>query len=148
MFDFNLKTYLNSYCLLDIRQHGFSSGQSTVTNLLGFDKHIVKHLNDGRPCDVILIDLSRAFNKVSHQKLRIKLKCLGIDGCYLKWIVNYFSNRKQYVTYSGWTMLSRNCLLMTLNLLVMSAFSLAGQQYRQTLMWWLLGQIRISCPLV
>jgi hypothetical protein len=97
----HLNAYLNSNYMLDSRQHGFRNGQSTVTNLLSFDKHIVKHLNDGKPCDVIMIDFSRAFDKVNHLKLCVKLKRLGIDGCYLKWIVDYLSNRKQYVIYGG-----------------------------------------------
>ena len=29
----------------------------------------------------------------------VKLKELGLDGCYLKWVRNFLTDRKQYVTY-------------------------------------------------
>ena len=48
-----------------------------------------------------MIDFKRAFDKVDHTILCEKLQDIGVDGCYLKWIVNFLSDRKQNVKYNG-----------------------------------------------
>ena len=83
--------------MLDSCQHGFQKGWSTVTNLLQCDKCLANYLNQGISCDLIMIALSRAFNRVDRNILYAKLKDLGIGGCYLKRISKNLSNRKQYV---------------------------------------------------
>ena len=56
LFVKGLSSYMDDNNLLNSEQHGFRCGQSTVTNLLSFDKHIVEFLNNGSVCDVIMID--------------------------------------------------------------------------------------------
>ena len=99
LFVQNLIEYLNDSELLDHCQHDFSHGKSTVTNILECDKFIADHLNTSKAFDLISIDFRRAFNQVDHSILCVKLKELGIDGCYLKWVKDFLTNRKQYVTY-------------------------------------------------
>ena len=64
-------------------QHCFRHGESTVTNLLTCDSYIFNLLNSGKPCDVIMFDFRRAFDKVDHNILCHKLKNIGVDICYL-----------------------------------------------------------------
>ena len=53
----------------------------------------VKILNDGKQIDSILKALySKAFDKVSHRKLCLKLQHYGIRGKLLKWIENFLCN--------------------------------------------------------
>lgn len=74
-------------------QHGFLPGLSTVTNLVDsmFDWRL--SLNQGKMVDVIYIDLSKAFDKVSHAKLLLKLNSLGVNGALLNWFASYLSDR-------------------------------------------------------
>ena len=43
----------------------------------------------------------KAFDKVPHEWLKIKLTNHGIDGPVLDWIVEWLSHRKQKVRYNG-----------------------------------------------
>ena len=44
-----------------------------------------------------LLDLSKAFDRVPHQRLHIKLKSYGIKGNTQKWIQDFLINRTQQV---------------------------------------------------
>ena len=48
--------------------------------------------------DVILLDLSKAFDSVPHERLLVKLHFYGIRGKMLKWIKAFLSNRTQNVS--------------------------------------------------
>ena len=102
MFVRSLTLYLESNNLLMSNLHGFRQGKSTVTNLLECDSFIFNLLNSGNPyvCDVIMFDFRRAFDKVDHNILCHELKNIGVDRCYLKWIINYLSGRKHFVSYN------------------------------------------------
>ena len=47
----------------------------------------------GNQTDLVLLDFSKAFDKVSHQKLLLKLHKYGIRGPTLKWIQAFLSDR-------------------------------------------------------
>ena len=51
--------------------------------------------------DVIFLDLAKAFDKVPHKRLLLKLKDHGIDGKVLQWIENWLKGRKQMVHVKG-----------------------------------------------
>ena len=51
--------------------------------------------------DLILLDFSKAFDKVAHEKLTQKLHHYGIRGDSLKWIKDFLDNRKQAVVING-----------------------------------------------
>ena len=54
-----------------------------------------KTMQMGKQTDLILLDFSKAFDKVAHEKLNQKLHYYGIGGVTLKWIKkNFFDNRK------------------------------------------------------
>ena len=42
-------------------------------------------------------DFSKAFDKVSHKELLIKVGQIGVGGCFLEVLVDYLHNRKQFV---------------------------------------------------
>jgi hypothetical protein len=77
----SLSDYIEANNLLDSAQHGFRRGRSTTTNLLECDNYIADSLNKGHSCDLVMIDFSRAFDRVDHNLLCCKLKTIGIDGC-------------------------------------------------------------------
>ena len=65
--------YMNDYDLHCDSQHGFRKHRSCVAQLL----HVVEDLSDmfdnGDPFDIIYLDLKKAFDQVSHERLAVKL---------------------------------------------------------------------------
>ena len=55
----------------------------------------------GKQTDVLVIDFSKAFDKVGHQRLLQKLDFYGIRGHTNNWIRSFLSNRKQTVVLEG-----------------------------------------------
>ena len=54
-------------------------------------------LDEGKSVDVTYFSYAKAFDKVSHRLLLIKLRAYGIDGKLLKWIEAWLTDRKQRV---------------------------------------------------
>ena len=57
--------------------------------------------DEGKQTDVILLDFSKAFDRVAHMRLCHKLAHLGIKGSLLKWIECFLSDRMQHVIVNG-----------------------------------------------
>lgn len=47
------------------------------------------------PIDIIYTDFEKAFDRVPHQRLLLKMKILGITGKTLSWIETFLSERQQ-----------------------------------------------------
>ena len=62
---------------------------------------LAKNMQMGKQTDLILLDFSKAFDKVAHEKLLLKLHHYGIRGDTLKWIEDFLDNRKQAVVING-----------------------------------------------
>ena len=90
--------------LLDILydlQHGFREKRSCETQLIMRVDELAKKMQMGKQTDLILLDFSKAFDKVAHEKLLLKLHQYGIRGDTLKWIKDFLDNRKQTVVING-----------------------------------------------
>ena len=89
--------------LLEVSQHGFLPGRSCLTNLLAYLENVTKHVDSGLPVDTLYLDFAKAFDKVPHRRLLMKLKAHGIDGVVLEWIRRWLTDRKQQVILNGET---------------------------------------------
>ena len=78
-------------------QHGFRNGRSTQTNMIEYLNVTTKWLDEGKNFDVIYCDFAKAFDKVCHRRLLVKLKEAGIGGKVLKWLEDWLRGRKQRV---------------------------------------------------
>ena len=58
-------------------------------------------MDAGKQTDVILLDFSKAFDRVSHMCLCHKLHHLGINGSLLAWIKCFLSERIQRIIVNG-----------------------------------------------
>ncbi|HBI40457.1 MAG TPA: hypothetical protein DDY16_05865 [Tenacibaculum sp.] len=86
--------------LLDARQHGFLNDRSCTTNMVSFVDSVTISLNDVNTLstDVVYFDFSKAFDSVNHDLIINKLKySYGIDGRFLKFIIDYLKGREQSV---------------------------------------------------
>ncbi|CAB4040936.1 Hypothetical predicted protein, partial [Paramuricea clavata] len=89
--------------LIQKLQHRFISGKSCVTNLLEVLDYIGSELDNGGQVDAIYLDLSKAFDKVSHSRLKQKLRMAGFGGNLIQWFDSCLTNRQQRVTVLGAT---------------------------------------------
>jgi hypothetical protein len=83
--------------LISRQQHGFLAKRSVQTQLLECVNDWSKALDSGYSIDVIYIDVSKAFDTISHELLKQKLKKYGIGGKFYHWISDFLSNRTQKV---------------------------------------------------
>ena len=88
---------MDKYNLLYDLQHGFRSKRSCETQLVTLLEDLMRSSIAGSQTDLVLLDFSKAFDKVSHQKLPLKLHKYGIRGPTLKWIQAFLSDRTQTV---------------------------------------------------
>ena len=82
-------------------QHGFREKRSCQTQLVMLVEDLMRAANQKQQTDLILLDFSKAFDKVNHEKLILKLHNHGIRGNTLKWIKNFLDNRTQSVVVNG-----------------------------------------------
>ena len=93
--------HLNSHDLLYDLQHGFREKRSCETQLTMLVEDLARNVSKGKQTDLILLDFSKAFDKVNHSKLLWKLHQYGIRGHALAWIRAFLGNRSQTVVLEG-----------------------------------------------
>jgi len=96
-----LLAFLEGQDILSKFQHGFTKGRSCLTNLLETLETWTRLLDDGYGIDVIYLDYKKAFDTVSHEKLREKLRPYRITGKMLEWITEFLQNRIMRVGVHG-----------------------------------------------
>nr|XP_048709729.1 uncharacterized protein LOC125638252 [Caretta caretta] len=91
-------------------QHGFIKGKSFLTNLIAFYDEITGSVDMGKAVDMIYLDVSKAFDTVSHSILASKLKTYGLDEWTIKWIESWLDCLPQRVmikvSMSSWQLVS------------------------------------------
>ena len=89
-------------------QFGFRKGLSTDLSIQTLVEKYYDTIERNEYMVGIFLDLSRAFDTISHDILLRKLYNYGIRGIALDWIADYLTGRSQYVSYN-------NCNSATLN---------------------------------
>ena len=82
-------------------QSGFMPGDSTVNQVTSLYNNLCKALDNGFEFRVVFFDISKAFDKVWHNGLLLKLRRAGIGGKLLDWFFNHLSDRFQRVVLLG-----------------------------------------------
>ena len=81
--------------------HGFRSKHSCESQLLITTDEFIQNFESKTQTDVVVLDFSKAFDVVPHQRLLHKLDHYGIRGTTLNWIQNFLTNRTQKVVVDG-----------------------------------------------
>ena len=92
-----LVSFLEKHNLFNSNQHGFRAGYSCLSQLLQHFDTVTKLLEEGQNVDVVYLDFSKAFDKIDHIIMLVKLAELGITGRLLQWIKQFLTNREQWV---------------------------------------------------
>ena len=95
--------HLDRYNILNAAQHGFRKYRSTESQLITTCNEHAKALDNSEQRDSILLDFSKAFDKVPHDRLLHKLDHYGIKGNTLNWIKDFLCDRTQSVVVEGQT---------------------------------------------
>ncbi len=82
----HMMDFLIKHKLINPSQHGFLKARSCLTNLSCFFEEITKWVDEGSPVDVIYLDFQKAFDKVPHQRLILKLKSHGMGNSIINWM--------------------------------------------------------------
>ena len=89
-----LMEFLESHKLLSNSQHGFRANLSTETALMKVNERIYENIDKQEISLLLLLDLSKAFDSVSHDILLTKCDNLKIDRF---WFNDYLCDRTQSV---------------------------------------------------
>jgi hypothetical protein len=87
--------FLDDGCFFSGNQYGFRTGMGTQDALDAFVGGVTRGLDDGDKCLAIFLDLSKAFDTVSHPILLKKLEYAGVRGLPLRFFDSYLRGRFQ-----------------------------------------------------
>ena len=93
-----LLSFFTSMNTIAPTQYGFRHNHSTIHAMLDLITTCYDNLNGKKFSALIFLDIQKAFDSVSHQKLLKKLEYYGIRGVANSLICSYLRNRKQYVS--------------------------------------------------
>ena len=96
-----LYEFLESKKFLFEKQYGFRPKSNTVAATIDLVTTIKINIDNKKIALGVFIDLKKAFDTVSHEKLLSKLKSIGIAGSAYKIFESYLTNRYQIVKIDG-----------------------------------------------
>ena len=97
----SITKHFNQNNILYDLQHGFRDRRSCETQLLQLIEDLARNMTESKQTDLILLDFSKAFDKVSHLKLLYKMQVHGVQGKTLGWIESFLVGRSQTVVLDG-----------------------------------------------
>jgi hypothetical protein len=89
----NIMSFYDKHDILSKFQHGFRSKLICEIQLISFTQEVHDNLEQGQQTDVI--DFSKAFDKVDHHKLLLKLHRLGVSSEVINWTRSFLYSRTQ-----------------------------------------------------
>ena len=93
--------HLENHHILTDLQHGFRSGHSCESQLLITCHDVVSNYDKKLQTDILILDFSKAFDTVPHDRLLKKLEHMGVGGNINRWIKSFLTNRTQKVLVDG-----------------------------------------------
>ena len=93
--------HVDFHKILKFFQHGFREKHSCETQLINTIEDLARGLDNQQQLDLLILDFSKAFDLVGHQRLIKKLQYYGIRDTTLQWISAWLVGRTQKVVVDG-----------------------------------------------
>ena len=93
--------HLSSHIILAYNQHAFRKHRSCESQLILTTNNLAKKFNDRKTTDIAVLDFSKAFDVIPHQRLLMKLDYYGIRSNTKIWISGFLTKRLQRVCVNG-----------------------------------------------
>ena len=93
--------FINKNNIFSNTQYGFRKEMGTETALIDFTDFIHQGLLKRHNVGTIFMDLSKAFDVMDHNILKIKLEHYGFRGKFLDFLISFIENRKYFVHVNG-----------------------------------------------
>ena len=93
--------FLISKGYLNPTQHEFRGGCSCLLAWLNVFDDIRHLMSGGNSVDMVYLDVAKAFDKVDHGVLLLKIKTLGITGILGVWLYHFLTDRTHFVRLQG-----------------------------------------------
>ncbi|CAK1579105.1 unnamed protein product [Parnassius mnemosyne] len=97
LINIRLIKFFSKFNILSTSQFGFRQNLSTEDAIIALTSRTVNHVDYGRKCLAVFLDLKKAFDTVSVPILLQNLNNHGVRGIPLKLLGDYLSNRKTRV---------------------------------------------------
>ena len=98
-----LTSFLDKRSILYPKQYGFRTKYSTTHAVLDITTSLFDNIKDKIFSCLVMLDLRKAFDTVSHERLLLKLEHYGIRGTALALLKSYLTNRMQFVNIDGFS---------------------------------------------
>ena len=95
--------YIEKNDLLTNAQFGFRSNRSTESALIELVEYVQRGLTNKSNIGAVFMDLSKAFDVMSHDILKVKLEHYGFRDSFLDFLMSFLKDRKYFVSVNGHT---------------------------------------------
>ena len=92
---------MDKFNLFSDKQFGFMGTRSTSLQLLKVLNKWTSVLDEGGVLNAVYMDCIKAFDKVPHTRLLVKMKAYGLSDKMCIWVQDFLSDRKQCVQVNG-----------------------------------------------
>ena len=93
--------FIDKHNIFSKTQYGFRKNMGTDTALSNFTDTIQKALNEKKHTISVFLDLSKAFDVINHNILKMKLGYYGFRGKFLDFLMCFVRDRKYFVHVNG-----------------------------------------------
>jgi len=96
-----LSEFLESNKLLSTYQSGFRANRCAMDNIFYFTQKCMMGFADDKKTGGIVFDIEKAFDKIWHEGLLIKLHNMKVPNTIANWIKNFLTDRTFFVSVNG-----------------------------------------------
>ena len=100
IFEHLLKSMLSPYLQTDARQFGFKKKSSTLHAIYCLKETVNYYIDNGSRVFCAFLDASKAFDRLVHSGLFLKLMARGVPKVFLDLIIYWYSNLKYRVKWN------------------------------------------------
>ena len=101
LISIRVMSFIEKHSILSPTQYVFRPKSSTEFAILDIVSSCYENINDKLFTGLIMIDLKKAFDSVTHSSLLQKLEHYGFRGSVFNLFSSYLSNRQQYVSVNN-----------------------------------------------